>query len=558
VTNRMFEGRKDFSSLRILDEKITMSDGVTLAARIYLPPEPADAAFPVLFAPSAYQIATDTCPASSLFLTYEIGPMEWYVKEHGYAFVRLDVRGSGTSEGEYGHFDAREQLDYYEVIEWIAEQPWSTGKIGGYGQSYYAVAQWLVAPLRPPHLTCIAPYDGYTEPYTDLFTHGGIPSGFGSEWYNRYVRMPNLLRDPGDDSGRFMSWDAVGAWMQHSTNDEFWKERSSTERLAEIDIPTYSIGIWGKREVHLRGNIRGYQGISSASKWLLIEEPTNAWDAHHLFALEEWHERTLLPFYDRFLKGIENDFETKTPAVSTWYYGPDEYRAWPSWPPASDDREFYLTSTNSGSLTSLNDGGLAGEPPAGGSSTSYAYPDVEWRLGNAKVGPMGPDLIARNVTFTSDPMSEDLEIVGHPRLTLFVSSDQVDTDFIVALTAQAPDAERRGGSQPLGELIARGWLRASHRELDEERSTPQVPVHTHVNPQRLEPGEVYEFLIELSPIAYVLKKGHRLRVMISPTDSPADVGPLAHYYSWQRVGEDTIYHDADRPSRLTVPVLASS
>ena len=125
---------------------VTMRDGVRISVRVY---RPADAArFPALFAASPYQYEIDTVPAYPLFLWRETGPIEWYV-EQGYAYVHADVRGSGGSEGEFGFMDPIEQQDYVELIAWIITQDWCNGKVGGIGQSYYAMAQWLMATHEP-------------------------------------------------------------------------------------------------------------------------------------------------------------------------------------------------------------------------------------------------------------------------------------------------------------------------------------------------------------------------------------------------------------------------
>jgi len=139
---------------------VLMSDGVEVSVRIYRPDGPGP--FPTLFAASPYRYDNDDVPPTMVFFWHEVGPIHWYV-ERGYAYVHLDVRGSGRSAGEFGFFNRRERRDLYEVIEWIAAQPWSNGKIGGIGQSYYAAAQWCMAAERPPHLTCVAPFDGHID-----------------------------------------------------------------------------------------------------------------------------------------------------------------------------------------------------------------------------------------------------------------------------------------------------------------------------------------------------------------------------------------------------------
>ena len=147
-------------------ETIRMRDGVKIAAAIYLPKGAKRAGpttrLPTLLAASPYRFDNDIAPALPVFLWRETGPIGWYL-DQGYAFVHMDVRGTGRSGGDYRYMCRKEQRDLYEVIEWIARQSWSNGKVGGIGQSYYARMQWFMAIQNPPHLACVAPYDGNVD-----------------------------------------------------------------------------------------------------------------------------------------------------------------------------------------------------------------------------------------------------------------------------------------------------------------------------------------------------------------------------------------------------------
>ena len=202
------------------DVYVVMRDGIRIACRIYRPDT--EGRFPTLFAPSPYQYDTDDIPHSSLFLWREVGPVPWYVREHGYAYVHADVRGSGKSGGEYTMLGKEEQQDLYELIEWIGRQPWSNGRVGGIGQSYYAWAQWFMGIVNPPSLKCIAPYDGFTDIYRDSAYHGGIFCEFLVWWYNM-VRSNNLMRAANLPTGRTMEPDIAGQILQHQTYDDWWK-----------------------------------------------------------------------------------------------------------------------------------------------------------------------------------------------------------------------------------------------------------------------------------------------------------------------------------------------
>ena len=170
-----------FKAVRVIrDVTVTMRDGVKLSLCIYLPD--GEGRYPALFAASPYQHEFDDVPAFPLFLWRETGPVEWYTQK-GYAYVHADVRGSGKSEGDFGFMDATEEQDFVELIAWIAKQPWCTGKIGGIGQSYYAMAQWLMACANPPGLACIVPYDGLVDQYRCSNYHGGIFCNYRPGWY---------------------------------------------------------------------------------------------------------------------------------------------------------------------------------------------------------------------------------------------------------------------------------------------------------------------------------------------------------------------------------------
>lgn len=538
----------------IKDVYVTMRDGARIGVCLYLPDT--EGRFPTLFAPAPYQYDTDDLPHSGLFLWHEVGPVEWYIGK-GYAYVHADVRGTGKSDGVYRFFDKAEQDDYYELVEWIARQPWSNGKVGGIGQSYYAMAQWLMAIANPPHLACIAPYDGMVDFYRDSGYHGGIYCDFLTWWYNM-VRTNNLHRAANRPGGKAMTEDIAWDFIAHSTYDDWWRERNPYERLSQITIPVLSIGHWGKLALHLRGNILGYEDVKGPKK-LVVTGAKDVFEAHALFDEIAFHEKELLPFYDRYLKGVDNGF-MDGPPVRIFVRGDDKYRTEQEWPlTRARQVSYYLRRGPSKSVTSLNDGDLSAEAPSreeGG--TSYAYPDPQWKLGVVSVGPRGPDPTARVLTFTGPVLPSDLEVTGPIVLELYASSSQPDTDFFVKLSDQhpLPAADRDKGVQPPFTVVSKGWLRASHREKDETRSTPYRPVYAHRNPQPIVPGTIYRFDIEVLPASYVFKKGHRIRLELVNGDSGVTEGFFQHQYIYYKVGTDTIYHDAAHPSRLLLPVIS--
>jgi uncharacterized protein len=274
------------------------------------------------------------------------------------------------------------------------------------------------------------------------------------------------------------------------------------------------------------------------------------------------HENLLLPFYERFLKGVATDWE-KRPNVEWFVRGADAYRSAASWPPPGVRyANWYLSGAKSGSVTSLNDGSLAGERPsgaaAGAGSTSYAYPNPGWMMGVVGLGPNTmPDPARRVLTFTTPPLAEDLEIAGPIKLVLFAASTRPDTDFFVKLSEQLPQPaeDRAKDVNPAYFWITKGWLRASHRALDPAKSTEMEPYHTHADPEPLEPGKVYRFDISIEPMAHRFRRGSRIRLELANGDSVVTDVLWTHYYRPDKIGADTIMHSADHPSALTLPVL---
>jgi predicted acyl esterase len=538
------------------DLTVTMRDGVRISLCVYRPD--AEGQFPTLFAASPYQYEYDEVPAFPLFLWRETGPVEWYVGQ-GYAYVHADVRGSGRSEGEFGFMNRAEQDDYVELIAWIVKQTWCSGRVGGIGQSYYAMAQWLMATRNPPGLACIVPYDGLVDQYRCSNYHGGIYCSYRSVWYSD-LRTNNQFRPAGRQGRPPMRMDLPGEMLQHPLYDNWWRERSPYERLGDIKVPVLSVGHWGKMGLHLRGNILGYEEVRAPKK-LLVTGARNTFEAHQLFDQIEFHEKELLPFYDHHLKGIDNGVMEEAP-VRLFVRGADVYRAEPEWPlKRATYVPYYLRRGPSGSVISLNDGGLSEEPPdEDETGTTYSYPDWGWHNGVAATGPDGrPDPVRRVLTFTSAPIEADLEVTGPIVLKLFAASDQIDTQFIVKLSDQHPQdaAARARGEQPGFTPVSKGWLKASHREKDAARTTETRPFYTHTNPQPIRPGEIYQFDIEVLPISYLFRKGHRIRLEIANGDSPITDGVFWHPYHPSQLGSDTIHHDALHASCLLLPVVRS-
>ena len=534
------------------DVQIQVHDGIKIGVRIYRPDGPGPV--PTLFAISPYRYDNNALPAYPMFLWRETGPIEWYV-DQGYAYVHADVRGTGFSEGSFEFFSRREQRDLYDIIEWIAAQPWSNKKVGGIGQSYYCMSQWFMGIQNPPHLACLGAYDGLNDPYRFMGYPGGIEAAFTGYWLNASVRVSNLYPANGDHP-RQVEPDLFLEMQKHPFYDDFWRERTAAEHLDKITVPLFSIGVWAKQDLHLVGNILGYHQARGEKKLAMTGTPT-AFSSMVDFADQEFHRKYLLPFYDKYLKGLKTSYDDR-PNVEYVVRNTGKVRGFDTWPPPHTSRlRFYLGPGPTGTVTSLNDGSLEAVSAAAKGSTSYSYPRPNWVLGVVPVGPQGPDPASGTLTFTSGALEKDIEIAGNAKLTVYASTTRTDMDFLVKLSEQfpQPDEQRAKGVQPRYVIATKGWLRASHSERDPARSTEEVPFYTHRKSTPLVPGKIYKVEVPLLPIAYRFCKGSRIRVEICEGDSPVTDNLFFHFYRPDKIGTDTIYHDADHPSELLLPVL---
>ena len=534
---------------------ITVRDGTPIGVAVYSPE--GGGRFPALLAASPYRYDNNALPAGPQFLWRETGPIELYVK-HGYAYVHMDVRGSGRSGGRFEFLGRNEQNDLHDVIQWIASQPWSSGKVGGLGQSYFCMSQWWMGIGAPPALACLGAYDGLNDPYRASCYQGGIPGQFFPGYWWNQNRIIN--RFPANGAApRVQETDLDALVSAHPAYDDFWRERCAAERLHEIKVPLYSIGIWGKVDLHTRGNIDGFRRAQGPRK-LQMRGPPNAWAANAEFNGVEMHEKVLLPFYNRFLKGEKTGWDDR-PAIEYFVRNANVFRTADTWPPAGVKyKSWFLGAEKSGSVTSLNDGSLSISQPSSSENTSYNYPNPGWVSGVVGFGPSGPpnfDPARRVLTFCSPALESDLEIAGPIKLVLYASSTRNDTDFIVKLSEQFPQSaeERAKGINPGFQVVTKGWLRASHRALDEKRSTEMEPYHSHARPEPIKPNEVVRFDISIEPNAFRFRKGNRIRLELANGDSPITDVLWTHYYQPDKIGQDTVWHSAKYPSALVLPVM---
>ncbi len=538
------------------DVWVTMRDGVRVAVDIYRPDAPGK--FPALYASSPYQKNLVYLPAVPAFHERETNKIEWFV-ERGYVYIHADIRGSGVSEGMWKFHSIEEQRDHYDLIEWIAEQDWCTGKVGMIGESYYAWVQWFAAAQQPPHLTTIVPFDGGADMYRDVVYHGGLLNMSFVTWWHFNMRAQRLMDVPGPFprdpvKPETMKWDMPYEVMLHPTYDDFWKER--TPDFKKIKCSVYSIGIWHKAALHLRGNIVGFEQVEAPKK-LLVCHGDYVGEEMFIFESEELRLE-MLRWYDYWLKGIDTGIMDDPPVKLFVRHSEERYRFEREWPLARTRyTPYYLQPGRSGAALSLNDGGLSREAPTAEESYfEFEYPNPRWMnwRGGGTAGRVNGMLhpTAEIMTFTSPALEDDLEVTGPIRMMLFASSSEKDADFYIRVVDQAPDEEQLVGYPPKARILTWGWLKASHRRIDPARSTPYRPFHPHEEPEPIEPGKIYQYEIEVMPTSNLFRKGHRIRIDLSNGDSW--FFDSAHHYGL-KYGKDRIYHDRGHPSHIILPVI---
>jgi len=537
------------------DLEIALRDGARLKADVFRPK--ATGRFPVIINLGAYQKDKLWVPPADLeeapnpYMNWEtVNPLWWVPR--GYACVRVDGRGSGKSPGRADPWSPSEACDFYDAIEWAGRQSWSSGRVGTSGVSYFATTQWLVAGLKPPSLAAMIPWEGAADMYRDFGYHGGIFSfGFVVNWYNNHMAHHLLGRPRATAPDAFAApW--VWEYMRNSLDGAWYDGRRAN--WARIEIPFLSAGNWSGMGLHLRGNTEAFVRAASRHKRLRIHAGTH----YHPFYSAEGREEQLR-FFDHWLKGIDTGIAHEPPVkllIRKGGHGNAEWRSENEWPIARTHwTRLYLAPGRGESP-----GTLARE--ASRRARSIRYPvDVMTKAGVASASwtstALAGSVPASGCSFQTAPLSEDTEVTGPIVLVLWVSSTSEDMDVFATLRNIAPDGsdvlELGQQGQPIP--VAKGWLRASHRALDQELSLPCRPYHAHTERAWLERGEVVRLDVEIWPTSMVFRKGHRIRLDVGPRDGIGSA-PYTHYHADYNAGaQNTIYAGGDRASHLVLPII---
>ena len=535
---------------------VSMRDGVKLVADIYQPET--EGKFPVLLERTPYNRAGGAGSASTM-------------AAHGYVVIIQDTRGRFDSQGEFYPFRYESQ-DGYDTVEWAAKLPYADGKVGMFGGSYVGATQMLAAMASPPHLVAIQPYVTASE-YYDGWTYqsGALMQWFASSWSSGLAvdtlrRRAAGLEDPKSwvtqlpvDSYRMLELPPVSAlatyfrdWVAHERDDDYWRPWKISDHYGEMNIKALHSGGW--HDIFLKGTIQNYAGMRRSSParadqrlllgpWAHADTSPEGKIGDVTFGKSAVldSDATILRWYDYALKGVRNEYATGAP-VRIFIMGENAWR---------DEQEFPLARTNYTKYY-LRKGALATDAPGSEEPEQYEYdpanpvPTIGGRLccGNNQLPPGPADQRPNEgradvLVFSTPPLAKDVEATGWVKATLYASSSAVDTDF----TALLADVEPSGYAR----FLTDGIVRARYRNST-ERAEP------------IEPGKTYEYSINLWATSNLFKAGHRIRLYVSSSNFPRFnrnlntgepiAGPTRSVKASQR-----IYHDAQHPSALVLPVI---
>jgi uncharacterized protein len=562
----------------LIEREVTakMRDGVVLRADVYRPK--ADGQFPVLLQRTPYN---------------KDGGVNFGVKgaAQGFVVILQDVRGRYSSDGEWYTFK-HESDDGYDSVEWAAALPYSNGKVGMFGGSYVGATQMLAAIAHPPHLAGICPvvtasnyHDGWTYQggaFEQWFDESWT-SGLAEDTFNRLVvrnanalpgiwKLP-LVTYPLFDLPEYTAGSTSTAslapyfldWLAHPNYDDYWKHLSIEEHFGDIQVPALTVAAW--YDIFQGGSLRNYAGIKAhggdgarGQQRLLVTIGGHAGSGRKIgdvdfgAAAAEFDESdVILHWYEFLFQGIQNEFAKQKP-VRIFVMGKNEWREEEDWPLArAQSTKYFLHS--SGNANSLRGTGtLSVTAPRAESADHYLYdpsnpvPTVGGPLccdsAHLAPGPRDQRAVENRddvLIYSTPAFTQDTEVTGPVSLELFARSSAVDTDFTAKLVDVGPDG--------FAQNLAEGILRARYRDSQEK-------------PTLMNPGQVYKFTIDLWSTSNVFLKGHNLRLEVSSSNFPRfdrnlNTGEIASSGRNYVSATNTIFHDAEHPSVLTVPVVPS-
>jgi len=518
------------------DAGIPLRDGTRLSANVFRPSAPGQ--YPVVMAFTAYH--KDETPTQypdylrgNARPDYDLGTIrvsEWtpweapdpafWVRE-GYAVVLVDSRGFGKSEGTAGVLSLQDRDDFHDAINWAGAQDWSSGSVGLTGVSYLAIAQWIAAANAPEALKAIMPWEGQSDNFREVLFHGGVPeTAFTNFWLTRIRSKANKTSLP---PHRIMRFAGSRPMLMKRVSA---RAAPSGISLPDITVPALICASWSDHGMHTRGSFEGFKQIASSQKWLYTHGQPK-WDVYY----SDEAKAVQLAFFDHFLKGEENGFETR-PAVRVEVretlndYTVRYENTWPL--PNTAPTPLYLSAQESA---------LNSAPSTAAETVSYAA-----RTGAATF----------RHTFT-----EETELTGNMKLKLWVEAKGArDMDLFVAVKKYDTDGEEvtfYGKAGYAETPVALGWLRVSQRDLDPVRSTPLQPWLKHEQNLKLSRGEVVPVEIEILPSSTRFLAGETLEIAVQGHDH-FEHHALAHTNTVNK-GTHVLHMGGDYDAHLLMPVI---
>jgi predicted acyl esterase len=542
------------------DIDVELRDGARLKADVFRPR--GSGRFPVILNLGSYQKDKHWTPPTDLeekdnpYMNWEtINPLWWVPR--GYVAMRVDGRGSGKSPGLADPFSLQESLDFHDAIEWAARQPWCNGNVGLLGISYFAMTQWLVANQKPPSLKAIIPWEGAADLYRDFAFHGGIFCfGFVNNWYMNHSAHHMLGNLYGANPDSFSkNW----VWQFMHDNLDRGQYHDRRAHWDEMELPIYSVGNWSGMALHLRGNTEAFMHAKSKHKKLRIHAGTH----YHPFYTEEARVDQIR-FFDYWLKGKKNGVMDEPPVkllIRTGGGKGYQFRYENEWPiKRTQWTRFYLKPVKPGKTPKKNVEGLLERiTPRQSQALTYAASGMS-KAGVASASwtstVLPGSLPHMGISFQTDPMEEELEVTGPVNLVLWVSSTSEDMDIFATIR----NVDEKGndvwevGQQQQTVPVAKGWLRVSHRKMDDKKSLPYRPWHSHDERWPLKVNEVVRVEVEIWPTCMVFAKGHRLCLDIQPRDGVGSA-PYTHYSADYNSGTNTVYTGGKTASYLLLPII---
>ncbi|KAH8691270.1 hydrolase CocE/NonD family protein [Talaromyces proteolyticus] len=478
---------------------------------------------------------------SSLEKFEALDPAYWCL--HGYALIHPDIRGSWMSEGDSYINSTIDGKDGYDLVEWVAQQLWSNKNVTMAGNSYLAQTQWFVAAAKPPHLTCIAPWEGWNDLYNDTAQRGGIPN---PEFQQGLLDncLPGLGRTE----------DIAAMTYQYPLWNEYWEDRRA--RCDQIDIPMYVVASW-TNALHTRGTFRGWIESPSNKKWLRVHDSHEWPDLYYGQNVED-----LRKFFDHFMKGTSNGWEF-TPRVRLSVLNPGHQniinRPEVNFPLARQiSHQLYLDGATCSMQTTppKHKALVEFDSVQGQAQFSYTFPQMTELTGYFKlklfVQAVGNDDLDIFVKFRKTDKN------GIPLETRCIDASYLQDDPI-GVKIQLEELRRRGDKKVDVYFSegSTGRLRVSHRELDAMRSTPHQPHYTHLHPQPLKEGEVVPVEIEMWPHGMIWEAGEQIQLIIAGHNLRPEIAWLTPTVKTCNKGTMVIHTGPEFNSYLLVPLVPS-